>query len=71
VSGNVRDLNQAWDLYYHVFKRISRQLPQLISLGEKIISEIIQIIQKKLLSRDFNVEFYRASVRVTETFEVS
>jgi len=32
-SGNVRDLNQAWDLYYHVFKRISRQLPQLISLG--------------------------------------
>lgn len=33
ISGNVRDLNQAWDLYYHVFKRISRQLPQLISLG--------------------------------------
>lgn len=34
ISGNVRDLNQAWDLYYHVFKRISRQLPQLISLGK-------------------------------------
>jgi len=33
ISGNIRDVSQAWDLYYHVFKRISRQLPQLISLG--------------------------------------
>ena len=22
-SGNVKDLTQAWDLYYHVFRRIS------------------------------------------------
>ena len=22
VSNNIRDLNQAWDLYYHVFRRI-------------------------------------------------
>ncbi len=26
VSLNTRDLNQAWDLYYHVFRRISRQV---------------------------------------------
>lgn len=25
--GEIADLNQAWDLYYHVFKRISKQLP--------------------------------------------
>ncbi|XP_034935910.1 serine/threonine-protein kinase mTOR [Chelonus insularis] len=38
VSGNVRDLNQAWDLYYHVFRRISRQLPQLTSLELQYVS---------------------------------
>ncbi|RDW62509.1 hypothetical protein BP5796_10811 [Coleophoma crateriformis] len=27
-SGDTSDLNQAWDLYYQVFKRIARQLPQ-------------------------------------------
>ena len=31
-SGDVNDLNQAWDLYYQVFRRISRQLPQLTTL---------------------------------------
>lgn len=30
-SGNVKDLTQAWDLYYHVFRRISKQLPQVLS----------------------------------------
>ncbi|CAG9788845.1 unnamed protein product [Diatraea saccharalis] len=37
-SGSVRDLNQAWDLYYHVFRRISRQLPQLTSLELQYVS---------------------------------
>ncbi|CAG9564541.1 unnamed protein product [Danaus chrysippus] len=37
-SGHVRDLNQAWDLYYHVFRRISRQLPQLTSLELQYVS---------------------------------
>ncbi|KAK7061171.1 hypothetical protein SK128_021387 [Halocaridina rubra] len=37
-SGNVRDLNQAWDLYYHVFRRISRHLPQLTSLELQSVS---------------------------------
>lgn len=36
--GNIRDLNQAWDLYYHVFRRISRQLPQLTSLELHYVS---------------------------------
>ncbi|XP_066601544.1 serine/threonine-protein kinase mTOR [Prorops nasuta] len=38
ASRNVRDLNQAWDLYYHVFRRISRQLPQLTSLELQYVS---------------------------------
>ncbi|CAF4879166.1 unnamed protein product [Pieris macdunnoughi] len=37
-SGQVRDLNQAWDLYYHVFRRISRQLHQLTSLELQYVS---------------------------------
>ena len=31
-------LNNAWDLYYHVFRRISRQLPQLTSLELPCVS---------------------------------
>jgi serine/threonine-protein kinase mTOR len=37
-SLHIRDLNQAWDLYYHVFRRISRQLPQLTSLELQYVS---------------------------------
>ncbi|KAI0836439.1 FAT-domain-containing protein [Hypoxylon sp. FL0890] len=32
TSHDVNDLNQAWDLYYQVFRRIGRQLPQMSSL---------------------------------------
>lgn len=35
---NSRDLTQAWDLYYHVFRRISKQLPQLTSLELQYVS---------------------------------
>lgn len=37
-SRDVNDLNQAWDLYYQVFRRIARQLPQLTSLELKYCS---------------------------------
>lgn len=33
-----RNLNSAWDIYYHVFRRISRQLPQLTSLELQFVS---------------------------------
>jgi len=42
-SNNTKDLTQAWDLYYHVFRRISKQLPQLTSLE-------LQYVSPKLLS---------------------
>ena len=32
------DINQAWDLYYTVFRKIARQLPQLMSLDLKYVS---------------------------------
>lgn len=31
-------MNQAWDIYYHVFRKISRQLPQLTSLELTYVS---------------------------------
>lgn len=45
-SLNVKDLTQAWDLYYHVFRRISKQLPQLTSL------ELQYVSPKLLMCRD-------------------
>jgi len=37
-SGKVAHLNQAWDLYYHVFRRINKQLPQLTNLELQYVS---------------------------------
>ena len=35
---NENDLNHAWDLYYHVFRRINKQLPQLNILEMQYVS---------------------------------
>ncbi len=37
-SGEVGDLNQAWDLYYQVFRKIARQLPSLMTLEMQYVS---------------------------------
>jgi FKBP12-rapamycin complex-associated protein len=37
-SEEIGDLNQAWDLYYTVFRKINRQLPQLSTLDLKYVS---------------------------------
>ncbi|EEB07626.1 phosphatidylinositol kinase Tor2 [Schizosaccharomyces japonicus yFS275] len=37
-TGDISDLNQAWDLYYQVFKKIRKQLPQLITLELQYVS---------------------------------
>ncbi|KAI9341262.1 armadillo-type protein [Zopfochytrium polystomum] len=46
---NVNDLNQAWDLYYHVFRRINKQLPQLTTL------ELQYVSPKLLAARDLEI----------------
>jgi len=38
MKGDVKELNQAWDLYYQVFRRITKQLPQLTTLGLDYVS---------------------------------
>ncbi|KAI0228314.1 phosphatidylinositol kinase- protein kinase tor1 [Massospora cicadina] len=42
---NINDLNQAWDLYYQVFRRINKQLPNLTSLE-------LQHVSPKLLAAE-------------------
>jgi serine/threonine-protein kinase mTOR len=37
-TSELGDLNQAWDLYYTVFRKIARQLPQLMTLDLKYVS---------------------------------
>lgn len=49
TSGDVGDINQAWDLYYQVFRRIARQLPQLTSL------ELAYVSPKLLHARDLSL----------------
>ncbi|XP_039269325.2 serine/threonine-protein kinase mTOR-like [Styela clava] len=43
LSNNIKDLNQAWDLYYHVFRRITKQLPQLTTLELQYVSPKLMI----------------------------
>jgi hypothetical protein len=54
VSRKEAELHQAWDLYYHVFKRINKQLhslttlelqyvaPALVSLNVNLISNVVK-----------------------------
>ncbi|XP_035228341.1 serine/threonine-protein kinase mTOR-like [Stegodyphus dumicola] len=48
-SGNVKDLTQAWDTYYHVFRKVAKQLPQLTSL------ELQYVSPKLLMCRDLEL----------------
>lgn len=43
--GEISDLNQAWDLYYHVFRRITKQLPATNS-----VQLDLQYVSPKLLA---------------------
>lgn len=48
-SKDITNLNQAWDIYYNVFRRISRQLPQLQTL------ELQHVSPKLLAAHDLNL----------------
>lgn len=48
-SGDIGEINSAWDLYYQVFRRIARQLPQLNNL------ELAYVSPKLLDARDLDL----------------
>jgi FKBP12-rapamycin complex-associated protein len=57
------DLNQAWDLYYLVFRRISKQLPQLTTL------ELQYVSPKLLAAKDLDLAVpgtYLSGVKVVK-----
>jgi len=58
-SGNVKDLTQAWDLYYHVFRRISKQLPQVRQLTHQ--GSAVQWSQTKRFWLRFPVICYQSA----------
>ena len=39
------DLNQAWEYYCHVFRRINKHLPQLTDLGLTYVSEKLKDVK--------------------------
>ncbi|KAI9656704.1 MAG: phosphatidylinositol kinase- protein kinase tor1 [Trizodia sp. TS-e1964] len=41
-TSELGDINQAWDLYYQVFRKIARQLPQLVNLELQYVSPKLQ-----------------------------
>lgn len=48
-SNDMSHMNQAWDIYYRVFRRISRQLPQLTSLDLQYVSpKLLKALNLKL-----------------------
>lgn len=49
TSEDLGDLNHAWDLYYQVFRRIARQLPQLTNL------ELAYVSPRLLHARDLDL----------------
>jgi phosphatidylinositol kinase/protein kinase (PI-3 family) len=46
------DLHQAWDLYYHVFKQINKQLPSLTVLELQYVAPALVRAQASLSALD-------------------
>ena len=85
-SGNVKDLTQAWDLYYLVFRRISKQLPQVrlklfsqegnhcfIQIHVAIDKHIHRTVPQSSTMHVFviSVDLFGASVCFTQAIDVS
>lgn len=50
ISRKEAELHQAWDLYYHVFKRINKQLPSLTVLELQYVAPALVRAQVMLTS---------------------
>jgi len=70
-SGEVGDLNQAWDLYYQVFRKIARQLPQLMTLEMQYVSPKLKAVQNLDLAVPGSYKSGKAVVRIASFEPVS
>ncbi|KAL9028784.1 MAG: hypothetical protein Q9196_002897 [Gyalolechia fulgens] len=62
----VGDLNQAWDLYYSVFKRIARQLPHLMQLELTFVSPKLKDAKRLHLAAPGTYQSGKPVVRIAE-----
>ncbi|AMD21577.1 HFL279Cp [Eremothecium sinecaudum] len=61
---DISNLNQAWDIYYNVFRRISRQLPQLQTLDLQHVSPKLLAAHNLELAVPGTYHTGRPSVRI-------
>ncbi|KAJ3878338.1 phosphatidylinositol 3-kinase [Lentinula edodes] len=50
IHGETSELDKAWDIYYGVFKKIEKQLPQLITLDLQYVSPVLLSIRNLKLA---------------------
>ena len=67
-SQEIGDLNQAWDLYYQVFRKIARQLPSLMTLELQYVSPKLKAVQDLDLAVPGTYDPSRSVVRI-QSFE--
>ena len=65
---SIKDLTQAWELYFHVFKRISKQLPLLVSLELKSVSRKLNDQRNMVLPVPGTYEPGQAMIYIQEFF---
>ncbi|KAF2843628.1 phosphatidylinositol 3-kinase tor2 [Patellaria atrata CBS 101060] len=63
-SGEVGDINQAWDLYYQVFRKIARQLPSLMTLELQYVSPKLKAVQDLDLAIPGTYQSGKPAVRI-------
>ena len=61
---DITNLNQAWDIYYNVFRRISRQLPQLSTLELQYVSPKLEMCNDLELAVPGTYEAGKEVVRI-------
>lgn len=72
-TNDVTNLNPAWDIYYNVFRRITRQLPQLVSLELQFVSPMLEKAHNLELALPGTYEAGKPIIRIVKfdpTFSV-
>ncbi|KAF2398484.1 hypothetical protein EJ06DRAFT_583742 [Trichodelitschia bisporula] len=64
TSQEIGDLNQAWDLYYQVFRKIQRQLPSLMTLELQYVSPKLKSVLDLDLAAPGTYESGKPVVRI-------
>jgi len=65
-TNEIGDLNQAWDLYYQVFRKIARQLPSLMTLELQYVSPKLKAVHDLELAVPGTYESGKPIVRIAQ-----